>query len=71
MVPRSLFWFLSVAGIFLPCRFATSVEYDAKIPQLAFAEQELTRARTEAEREELAPKGLPLFGRPSVVSFGA
>jgi len=51
--PCSFLWLLSVLGTLLPGRLAASVEYDAKIPQLAFAAQELKGALKEAERENL------------------
>jgi hypothetical protein len=40
----------------LPGRLAVSVEYDAQIPQLAFAAQELEGALTEAGWEDLQVK---------------
>ena len=49
--PRSFLWSLLVLGILLPSRLAASVEYDAKIPQLVFAAQELNDALKEAGRE--------------------
>jgi hypothetical protein len=42
-MPCSFLW-LSILGLLLPGRLAASVEYDAKIPQLAFAAQELKDA---------------------------
>jgi len=52
-VPCSFLWLLFVLGILLPGRFAVSVEYDARIPQLAFAAQELKDALKEARQENL------------------
>ena len=46
-------WLLSVLGMLLPGRLEASVEYDAQIPQLAFAAQELKDALKEAGRENL------------------
>ncbi len=51
--PRSFLYLLFVLGILLPGRLAASVEYDAKIPQLVFAAQELNEALKEAGRENL------------------
>ena len=51
--PRLFFWSLFVFGILLPGHPAASVEYDAKIPQLVFAAQELEDALKEVERENL------------------
>ena len=51
--PRSFLYLLFVLGILLPGRLAASVEYDAKIPQLVFAAQELNDALKEAGRENL------------------
>ena len=52
-MPRSFCWLLFVMGMVLPGRLEASVEYDAQIPQLAFAAQELTDALEEAGREDL------------------
>ncbi len=52
-IPCSFLWLLSVLGLLLPGRLAASVEYDARIPQLAFAAQELESALKEAGRENL------------------
>ena len=49
--PCSFLYLLFVLGILLPGRLAASVEYDAKIPQLVFAAQELNNALKEAGRE--------------------
>ena len=51
--PSSFLYFLFVLGILLPGRLTASVEYDAKIPQLVFAAQELNNALKEAGRENL------------------
>jgi len=51
--PCSFLWLLFVLGILLPGRLAASVEYDARIRQLAFAAQELRDALREAGREDL------------------
>ena len=51
--PCSFLYLLFVLGILLPGRLAASVEYDAKIPQLVFAAQELYNALKEAGRENL------------------
>jgi len=55
-IPCSFLWLLFVLGILLPGRLAASVEYDAQIPQLAFAAQELKDALKEAGRENLQVK---------------
>jgi len=49
----SFLWLLFVLGILLPGRLAASVEYDAQIPQLAFAAQELKDALKESGRDNL------------------
>ena len=51
--PCSFLYLLFVLVILLPGRLAASVEYDAKIPQLVFAAQELNNALKEAGRENL------------------
>jgi len=52
-IPSSFLWLLFVLGILLQDRLAASVEYDAQIPQLAFAAQELKDTLKEAGREDL------------------
>ena len=49
----SFLWLLFVLGILLLGRVAASVKYDAKIPQLAFAAQELKNALKKAGQENL------------------
>jgi hypothetical protein len=51
--PCCFLWLFFVSGILLPGRLAASVEYDPKVPQLAFAAQELEGALKEAGRENL------------------
>ena len=52
-VPCSFLWLSFVLAILLPGCLAASVEYDARIPQLVFAAQELEGALKEAGREDL------------------
>jgi hypothetical protein len=52
-IPCSFLWLLFVLGILFPGRLPASVEYDSKIPQLAFAAQELKGALEEAGQANL------------------
>ena len=52
-VPRSIFWLLFVIGLHLPCSLSASVEYDERIPEVAFAAQELKAALRESGRKDL------------------
>ena len=52
-IPCSSLWLLFVLGILLPGPLAASVEYDARVPQLVFAAQELRAALEESGREHL------------------
>ena len=52
-IPCSFLRLLFVLGLLLPNRLTASVEYNAKIPQLVFAAQELNDALKEAGRDEL------------------
>jgi len=49
----SFLWLLIVLGMFLPGCHAAKIKYDSRIPQLAFAAQELKDALKEAGREDL------------------
>jgi hypothetical protein len=51
--PCSFLWLLFALGTLLPGRLTASIEYDAQIPQLVFAAQELEGALTEAGQEDL------------------
>lgn len=51
--PCSFLWLILVLGILSPDRLAASVTHGAKIPQLAFAAQELKCALEDAGREDL------------------
>lgn len=51
--PCSFLWLVFVLCILLPGRLAASVAYDAKIPQLVFAAQELNDALKKAGQENL------------------
>jgi hypothetical protein len=53
MGPRLLLAILSVISVLSVGRLVAAVDYDAKIPQLAFAAQELNTSQTEAGREDL------------------
>ena len=51
--PYSFLWMLFVLGMFLPGCHAAKIKYDSRIPQVAFAAQELKGALKEAKREDL------------------
>lgn len=53
IVSFSIFWLVFVSCFLLPGYLTASVEYDAKIPQLAFAAQELEGALKESGLEDL------------------
>ena len=52
-IPCSFLWLLIVLEISLPVYLAASVDYDAQIPQMAFAAQELNEALKESGRKNL------------------
>ncbi|MFC1653031.1 carbohydrate-binding family 6 protein, partial [Planctomycetota bacterium] len=52
-MPRTFLWLVFVMSMLLQSGLAASVDYDAQIPQLAFAAQELNDALRETGREDL------------------